>query len=356
MRHMIRTFFALAICSLIALLSYSLSGSVETQAFQSPLFHSPLFTPEPPQRPEITLHDATGETVRWSRFTDAGFALRYPSDWQVRVLPHQVAGTRTVEFVHSEPGGQVDAAIQVWETWLSPGEDWEQDAELIFWRTEGLQENAVVEPVLVNGQPGWRVRASHPVVPGTLAQTVLVGREGRLYRFRLYLYQDAVIESYVRVLGLMMGTLRTRRVSPSPFTISPAEPVESPQALSLSLASTTVNYNRGAAYAYARAWWNRQNNDDGCYLWYNGSVLDCTYHSGDWGVDGAHFVNRAVRAGGRPIPELPSAEARTVSALRTWLLNDGWTVVSASQAQVGDVVIIGNQCWAGLVVEPGARL
>ncbi len=354
MKHMTKTPIGLANCLLIALLFYSLSGPArETQAFQSPLFHSPLLTPEPPQRPEITLRDATGETSRWSRFTDAGFALRYPSDWQVRVLPGQVAGTRIVEFAHSMPDGRVDAAIQVWETWLSPDEDWEQDAELMFWRERGTQEHAAVEPVLVNGQPGWRVRISGPVVPGAVVQSVLVGQEGRLYRFRLYLYQDMIVEPYVRVLGLVMGTLRTRRVSPPFIAPSPTEPTEAPRALSVSPASTTVNYNRGAAYAYARRWWNKQNNDDGCYLWYNESVLDCTYHSGDWGVDGAHFVNRAVAAGGRPIPGLWNSEARTVSALRTWLLNDGWTVVSASQAQVGDVVIIGNQCWAGLVVEAG---
>ena len=353
MRRLIKIAIALAICLLVTMAFYDLPGPAELRAFQSLLSHSPLSTPDPPQRLEITLRDTTGETFRWPRFTDAGFTLRYPSDWKVRVLPDQVAGTRIVEFAHSTPEGAVDAAIQVWETWLSSGEDWEQDAELMFWRERGVQENVAVEPVLVNGQPGWRVRVSHLVVPGTLAQTVLVGREGRLYRFRLYLYQDAEVEPYVRVLGLMMGTLRTRRVSPSLITFGSDEPMESPQELSVSPASTTDNYNRGAAYAYASMWWNRQNNDDGCYLWYNGSTLDCIYHSGDRGVDGAHFVNRAVAAGGRPIPGLWNPEARTVSALRTWLLNDGWTVVSASQAQVGDVVIIGDQCWAGLVVVPG---
>jgi len=301
---MIKTAIGLTICLLSTMVFYDLPGPAELQAFQSLLSHSPLSTPEPPQRPEIALRDTTGETFRWPRFTDAGFTLRYPSDWEVRVLPDQVAGARIVEFAHSTSDGMVDATIQVWETWLSPNEDWEQDAELTFWREHSVQGNVAVEPMLVNGLPGWRVRTLHPVAPGTLAQNVLVGREGRLYRFRLYLYQDAVVEPYVRVLGLMMGTLRTRGVSSSPSTLRSTESMESPQALSVSPASTTVNYNRGAAYAYASMWWNRQNNDDGCYLWRNGSVLDCAYHSGDWGVDGAHFVNRAVAAGGRPIPGL----------------------------------------------------
>ncbi len=183
MKRIIKAAMGLVICLFSTIVSYDLPGPAELQAFPSLLSRSPLSTPEPPQRPEIALRDTTGETARWSRFTDAGFTLRYPSGWGVRVLPDQVAGTRVVELAHSTPDGAVDAAIQVWETWLSSGEDWEQDAELVFWRADGTQGNAVVEPVLVNGQPGWRVRASHPVIPGTLAQTVLVGREGRLYRF-----------------------------------------------------------------------------------------------------------------------------------------------------------------------------
>ncbi len=112
-----KTSIGLAICLLIAMLFYGLPvPAQETQAFQSPLFYSPLSTPQSPQRPEITLRDATGETVRWSRFSDTGFTLRYPSDWQVRVLPDQIAGTRIVEFAHSTPDGRVDAAIQAWET------------------------------------------------------------------------------------------------------------------------------------------------------------------------------------------------------------------------------------------------
>jgi len=354
MKHVAKAPVGLAICLLIAALLCGLSlPSRETQAFQSPLFCSPPSTPQAPTLPEIILRDMTGETIRWPTFTAAGFTLRYPTDWQARVLPKQIAGTRVVEFTHSTPDGRVDAAIQVWETELFPGEVWEQEPELVFWREHGARERWIVEPVLVNGWPGWRVRISGSVVPGTLVQTVFVEREGRLYRLRLYLYQDMAVEPYVRVLRLMMGTMRTREGSMTPRGPMSSESAEVLRPSSAAPASMVANYNRGAAYAYAQTWWNRQDNDDGCYLWYNGSTLDCTYHSGDWGVDGAHFVNRAVAAGGRPIPGLWNAEARTVSALRTWLLNDGWTVVSAGQAQVGDVVIIGDQCWAGLVVGPG---
>ncbi len=119
MKRRVKTFIGLAIFLSIVMLFCSLPCPAEMQTFQSPLFHLPLSTPDPPQRPEIALHDATGETARWARFTDPGFILRYPSDWQARVLPDQIAGTRIVEFTHSMPDGQVDAAIQVWETRLS---------------------------------------------------------------------------------------------------------------------------------------------------------------------------------------------------------------------------------------------
>lgn len=273
-KHITKTSAGLSLCLLIITLRYALSGSSrDAQAFQLPVFRSPLSTPQPPLRAEVTLRDVTGETTKWLRFTDAGFTLRYPPDWQVRVLPSQIAGTRIIEFAHSTPDGWVDAAIQVWETWLSSSEHLEQDPELVFWRTHA-EEGRYIEPVLVGGRPGWRVRTSQPIVAGTLVQTVLVEREGRLYRFRLYLYQDTVVEPYVRVLGLMMGALRTRKSTGAPISPMPSEPAEVLQPLSAGHASMRVNYNRGAAYAYTRTWWNKQNNDDGCYLWYNGRVLD----------------------------------------------------------------------------------
>ncbi len=317
------------------------------------MFASPLPTPSPPQTREVSLPDTTGETAQWSIFTSTGFIVRYPSDWQARTLPDQIAGTQIIEFAHSTSDGHVDAAIQVWETWPSPDSDWEQDPELRFWREQNARQAHLTERALVGGQPGYLMQAKH-IVPGDLARAVFVMHEGRLYRFRLYLYQTSVIEPHLRTLGLMIGTLQMKEATgPASPTLSvtvqemPSTAQASPAAVS------NYNYNRGAAYAYAATWWNKQNNSDGCYLWYNGSVLDCTYNLGDWGVDGAHFVNRAVAAGGRPIPGLWNMEARTVSNLRTWLINDGWTAISASQAQIGDVVIIGSQCWAGLVVQPG---
>jgi hypothetical protein len=340
----------IALITLPIFLFLGASGSSpKAQAFQSP-----LPTPQPIQQQEVTLRDTTGETARWSQFTSEDFNLRYPSDWQARVLPDQIAGTRIVELTHNTSDNRIDASIQVWETWLSPGEDWEQEPEVQFYRKQGGQDNHVTEAVLVGGQPGWMMQTQSPINSGSLMRAVFVAHGSRLYRFRLYMYQDKIIVPHLRTFGLLMGTLQTQQGITGPSTLMSPEPT--PKALTaapVSLAAVTANYNRGAAYAYAAAWYNQQNNSDGCYLWYNGSVLDCVFNSGDYGVDGAHFVNRAVAAGGRPIPGLWNFEARTISVLRTWLINDGWTAVAASQAQVGDVVIIGNQCWAGLVVQTG---
>jgi len=322
------------------------------------MFTSPLPTP-PPQTREVSLPDTTGETAKWSIFTSTGFIVRHPSDWQARTLPDQIAGTQIIEFAHIAPSGRVDAAIQVWETWLSSDSDWEQEPELRFWREQNAKQDRLTERALVGGQPGYLMQTKR-IAPGDLSQAVFVMQKGRLYRFRLYLYQTKVIEPHLRTFGLMIGTLQTRDAS-RPASLAPSATMpEMPLAAQASLAAiTNYNYNRGAAYAYAATWWQEQNNSDGCYLWDSESVLDCIYHSGDRGVDGAHFVNRAVWTGGRPIPQLiperpyDVLEAIRVSSLRAWLINDGWTTVSASQAQIGDVVIIGSQCWAGLVVEPG---
>lgn len=314
----------------------------------------------PPQPHEIALQDTAGATRAWQTFSTTGFLIRYPTDWHMRLLPAQLIDTQAVEFYHSTPDNLVDASISVYETRLAPDENWQQDPELLFWREQGAQIDHPSEAVLVNGDTGWLVRSQRSsFLSGDLTRAVFVARNGRLYRFRLRLFQDQPLEPDLRIFGLMLGTLQsTPNVGMSPKTAPTPSNVTKPLLPRASdpKAVSAGAYNRGAAYAYAATWWNQRNNSDGCYLWYNGSVLDCVQNAGDYGVDGAHFVNRAVWAGGRPIPQLlPSypAEARSVSALRTWLINDGWTSVSANQAQVGDVVIIGNQCWTGLVVVPG---
>lgn len=120
----------------------------------------------------------------------------------------------------------------------------------------------------------------------------------------------------------------------------------------------TTSYDRGAAVQYAHLWTvvNPLMNSDGCYLWFNGSDLRCTHvHSSYWGVDGAHFINMALRAGGIDVPPLWANEAIQIQALRSWLLNNGvgQQVASASDLVPGDVIFVGtNSCWGwgGVVV------
>ncbi len=301
--------------------------------------------------------DTGGETTQWLTFTTSSFNVRYPSDWKAQALPERVAGTHIVEFSPQASAGRVEASIQVFETWWPANTDWEQEPELMFWREHCLRYSCVMEQVPIRGQAGWQMSAQGLIHAGDLARAVFVMQDERLYRFRLYLYQSETIDPYVQIFDLMLGTLQPieEAIKPTGATL-PAQAVS--QVAPITPATLTVNYQRSLAYAYAAAWWNKENNSDNCYLWEDKTThaLDCEKNANDQGVDGAHFVNRAIWTGGRPIPQLIPAqpydvvEAIRVSALRSWLvITDGWTVVSAAQAQVGDVAIIGNQCWAGLL-------
>jgi len=74
--------------------------------------------------------------------------------------------------------------------------------------------------------------------------------------------------------------------------------------LTSSVPAQVVSYDRNAAITYAQTYVGSFTNSDGCYLWTDNSLLGCSYWEGAWGVDGAHFVNRALSAGGLSIPGL----------------------------------------------------
>lgn len=237
-------------------------------------------------------------------------------------------------------------------------------SEVSHWqRSSG---NYAVEQVTVQNYPTWLLQTAEPQVGSQstvgLTEMLWIDRDERAYRFRLHCRPEAHEEAERRLRQILF-TLETTEVD---WNRAPEPPLALPDGTTgngaeAGLAPLGVPYNRAAAYAYAETYQGVPNNDDGCYLWYNGSALDCTYASGDWGVDGAHFVNRAVYAGGRPIPPLfpdwPD-EAKFVWALRDWLQADGWVEVEPAQAEVGDVAIMGpfdEPCWAGLVVVPGSN-
>lgn len=110
-----------------------------------------------------------------------------------------------------------------------------------------------------------------------------------------------------------------------------------------------VAYDRTAAVQYANYWTQVEplHNGDGCYLWSDGPNLSCEYVPGYYGVDGAHFINRALDAGGLAAPPLPASEAQGIASLRSWILsNGGLEMPDASSLVAGDVVFVGTGgCW-----------
>ena len=129
-----------------------------------------------------------------------------------------------------------------------------------------------------------------------------------------------------------------------------------------------VAYDRNAAVNYANTFVNAFDNSDDCYLWYNNAILLCYYQEGHWGVDGAHFVNRALKAGGLPAPEVPHDVSKKSDSLRSWLLaNGGQEIADPYSLEPGDVIFFGTVggCWGrtwgwtGVVIDqngPGPRL
>ncbi|ACL26142.1 hypothetical protein Cagg_3290 [Chloroflexus aggregans DSM 9485] len=176
------------------------------------------------------------------------------------------------------------------------------EAELAYWEQPGKYHNHLVETVTVQEHHAWWIHTTKPLKAMELAGTLWVDSSERVYRFRLHCRPDKCAESE-RQLRQMLSTLQVTDVdwqrAPGPPPVSPNNDRPG-QAGIVPSSPQVVSYDRNAAYAYAATWWNTQNNSDGCYLRHNGSTLDCTYHSSDYGVDGAHFVNRAVAAGGRP--------------------------------------------------------
>lgn len=297
----------------------------------------------------------------WDTLVGVGTLFYYPPDWQAR--PYQAQGGvrdgATYEFVWTDARG-VAARIEVLEIVNQDSGAMAMASEVSHWQRYGNRGDYSLKQLTVQGRSVWWMR----VMESQGSSLRLVGvmwMEGdrRVYRFRLHSRAEAEEESE-QVLRQMLSALETTvvdwsRAAGPPPVFSGGDVTSGAEIAPVAL--TGIPYRRSAAYAYAESYYDVQDNDDGCYLWYNGSTLDCTYHDGDWGVDGAHFVNRAVHAGGRPIPGLWDGAALRVADLRDWLVSDGWTEATASQAEVGDVAIMGpfeDPCWVGLVVSTGS--
>jgi len=312
---------------------------------------------------EFSLPITEAEMEDWNALVGVGTMFHYPSDWRGR--PYQAQGGvrdgATYEFIWADERGVV-ARIDVLEI-VNPDIGAEAMAsEVSHWQQHGPGRGYRLEQVTVQDHPAWWISggATDCVASADVTDVVWIDEGERVYRFRLRCRAEVRREGE-RVLRQMLSTLEPKIVDWS-RAAEPQQGLSGGAAASEAYtpaAPAGVPYDRSAAYGYAETYWDGSNptNDDGCYLWYNGSTLDCTYHDGDWGVDGAHFVNRAVHAGGRPIPGLWDGAALRVADLRGWLQSDGWTSVAASQAAVGDVAIMGpfdTPCWVGLVVGTGS--
>jgi len=113
-------------------------------------------SPTPPLPHEIALSDAFGETTSWQTFTGTwGFVIRYPAGWEIAVDSGQghAANTHIVEFRHALPEGYV--IIEVRETALLPGTNWQTDPEVLLWRATNDWPAYRFEAALLNGQDAW---------------------------------------------------------------------------------------------------------------------------------------------------------------------------------------------------------
>jgi hypothetical protein len=308
---------------------------------------------------EFTLPIPIGTDKEWLAFIGVGHSLHYPLAWKAQ--PYQTQGGirdgAMFQFLWTDPLGLV-AQIEALEIVNASDGTAALETELAYWQ-QTTQRDYQVEAVTVQGHPGWWIHAAQPLDTLGLTGVLWANWGERVYRFRLTCRPAACVKSEQQ-LRQMLSTLQVATVDwkrapgapPASSQNTPGRPVVAPNS------SMVGTYNRSAAYTYAASWWNVQNNSDDCYLWYDGSTLDCVQDAGDYGVDGAHFINRAVYTGGRPISGLWDAAAKGAANLRDWLLGDGWTTTPAAQAAVGDVAIMGpfsNPCWVGLVVKTGAN-
>ncbi len=309
---------------------------------------------------EFTLPISASERETWPGFVGVGYTVYYPSGW--KALSHRSQGGvkdgTKFDFLWMK-GERVFAKVEVLE--IISSDDARLLPELAYWQQQATTRSYTLEQVTVQGHHGWWIQAVEPQEITGLTASLLVDWEERMFIIRLRC-QPEVQEESVLQLRRMLSTLKLTEVdwnrAPDMLPALSLETTieEMPSAPTAPLAASY--YANAAAVAYAEAYHDVKANDDGCYVWTDGNNWDCSQVNANYyEADGAHFVNRAVTAGGRPIPALPDSAALNVSGLRDWLTLDGWVQVAASAAEPGDVVIIGpydNPCWAGLVVVAGS--
>ena len=306
---------------------------------------------------EFSLPIPEPENEAWPSLLGAGTKVQYPPGWQGRV--YRVArGVRDSARYEFENADQETPIRIVMLEMVHPETGREvMTNELAYWRDYGTAQGYTLEAVTVQGYPAWWIHATITPDATDLSETVWVDMNERVYRLRLHSTTQnrrATVLYLRQLLSTLEVTLLDWSRAPRPaVTLAPSMLLRhTPTAMA------GVPYNRGAAFAYAQTYHNVQNNADNCYIWVDSTTWHCTHQPGAEAADGAHFVNRAVAAGGRPIPNQPHLAGLRVADLGTWLQNDGWSSVPVTQALIGDVALIGpasNPCWAGVVVVTGTN-
>lgn len=297
---------------------------------------------------EFSLTIPASESPTWNTLQGVGTRIQYPATWHGRAYQAHggVRNGATYEFTWTDAHSQT-IRIEMLEIVNMDTGQLAQTTELAYWQQYGPHRDYALEEILVKGQTAWWL---HNTTLSTAPATLWLATGERVYRFRVH--DNTTTDEGAQRLRQMLTTLEATPVN---WQHAPKFPTgtETSNVQPTTVITTGVPYQRDAAFDYAQTYYDQLTNADNCYLWFDGSTVDCTYHTDDVGVDGAHFVNQTVTAGGRPIPGLWDSAATQVSALRDWLQNDGWYTVTATQARIGDVAIIGpwdDPCWAGVVV------
>jgi RHS repeat-associated protein len=288
-----------------------------------------------------------------------GLQFALPADWSPSVsagvpitATTGIAGRETRRFV--SPDGRYTLNVTV--DWF--GSQTEQDT---FGAFAMLPDNRYEETVyrLNTGELAQVMHVITVTHDGSILLARAAFRSGR-GSYVISLHGDTHTEQVQTTFREVLDTVRPRPETLEASTVLNNEGDRAAARILAPSAVRAVPYDRNAAVQYANTYVPLFDNSDDCYLWWNGTTLRCDYLEGYWGVDGAHFVNRAAAAGGLPIPGLWDGVALRSHELRSWLLNNGGQEIgNPNDLLPGDVIFFGTAggCggrtwgWEGVVID-----
>lgn len=298
----------------------------------------------------------------WQRIQMPGLSFVPPAGWQSPAAPsvpitatNDITGTEAMRLVSPSGAYFMDVTIDwfappatddIFGNFAMPSSDDYEETVYQLQTSELVQVMRVTGPV--SGSLSLLAHAAFSTDRASYALG-LYGEmlDGQLWEDFFHVVASLTPNSATLPESIVLNDSEIEVVAGSTSSYSPFASVQA------------VSYDRDDAKRYATTFVNQFDNSDDCYLWYNGASLRCSYLEGYWGVDGAHFINRALRSGGLHIPGLWDGEALRVKDLREWVLDHGGQDIdNVRDLKKGDIVFYGTgSCWgwAGLVVETGSR-